>query len=306
MIAKNQNNAAKQTTTVPVFDLYGEDARYTDPGFVHIETIADRSSSNGWVIRPHRHGNMLQLLCLYAGRYDVKIDDAHYVREGPCAMVVPPGAIHGFAFSPDTQGMVLTIALPMLSSPALAASRACIDDLCEHKAPIDLANHLALFRQLEDALEMIRREIASPAPGRTAMLEWLSGMTLMLLWRGLDADRSERAPIDQPGRVLQRFRELLEERFESQWQVDDYATALHVSVSTLARHCRQLTGCTPKALIHNRVLLAAKRRLMYTQESIGRIAEGLGFQDASYFSRFFRKQTGMSPKQFREEQQGRL
>ena len=302
MIAKTQTSLTSPSSQIPVYDLYGEPARYTDPGFVHIETIADRSSANGWRIKPHRHGNMLQVLCLFSGRYAVQIDDALFETVGACAIVIPPGAIHGFSFSPDTQGMVLTIALPMLSSRNLAAAQACTEALTQQLRPIDLTEQPALFEQLQLTLEAIRREIDSSAEGRGAMLEWLTGIALMTIWRCLDAGRKAQVPGDHASRVVRHFRELLEQHFESHWQVDDYAIALHVSVSTLARHCRQLTGCNPKTLIHNRLLLAAKRRLMYTQESIERISEGLGFQDPSYFSRFFRRHTGMTPSLFREEQ----
>ena len=63
-------------------------------------------------------------------------------------------------------------------------------------------------------------------------------------------------------------------------------------------------GRGAKGLIADRLLLEARRRLLYSDESVGRIAGALGFRDPSYFSRFFRAKTGRSPRQFLIDNKG--
>ena len=70
-------------------------------------------------------------------------------------------------------------------------------------------------------------------------------------------------------------------------------------MAELAAACKEVLGCTPSTLIHERVLLDAKRHLTYSKASASEIAYDLGFSDSAYFSRFFKRQTGMSPIEFR-------
>ncbi|MFO7288350.1 MAG: helix-turn-helix domain-containing protein, partial [Gammaproteobacteria bacterium] len=55
----------------------------------------------------------------------------------------------------------------------------------------------------------------------------------------------------------------------------------------------------PIKLVHHRVLLEAKRQLLYTTKPVSEIAYGLGFDDPAYFTRFFSRRTGMSPRAYR-------
>ena len=65
-------------------------------------------------------------------------------------------------------------------------------------------------------------------------------------------------------------------------------------------HVKRATGVTAGHLIRQRVLTEAKRQLVFTGEPIHEIAYDLAFADPSHFTRFFRKQTGMTPQAFRE------
>ena len=80
----------------------------------------------------------------------------------------------------------------------------------------------------------------------------------------------------------------------------EYAAALHVSESRLRSACLALTGQSPIQLIHARILLEAKRRLHYTDGPVQEIAYALGFEDPAYFTRFFSRRAGLSPRAFRQ------
>ena len=74
--------------------------------------------------------------------------------------------------------------------------------------------------------------------------------------------------------------------------------------SELNRLCRRLTGCTAFELIQQRLVLEARRRLVYAGSSVSAIAAELGFKDPAYFSRFFRRHGGLSPNEFRRRHHG--
>ena len=100
------------------------------------------------------------------------------------------------------------------------------------------------------------------------------------------------------------FRDHIEEQFRSWHKVSQYADRLGYSTRTLNRLARQHTGLSAKELIDERVVLEAKRQLSHADASVSEIAEQLGFDDASNFSSYFRRQTGMTPGAFRTRSRG--
>ena len=64
--------------------------------------------------------------------------------------------------------------------------------------------------------------------------------------------------------------------------------------------CRQTVGKSALELIHERMILEAKRNLVYTSMSISEVSYAIGFSDPAYFTRFFKRQVGLSPKEFRK------
>jgi AraC family transcriptional activator of pobA len=81
--------------------------------------------------------------------------------------------------------------------------------------------------------------------------------------------------------------------------VADYADALGITPSHLNTVCKQLTGKSTLEVVHERLGLAARRELAYTERNIAGVAHRLGFEDPSYFTRFFKRETGVTPGEFR-------
>ena len=74
-----------------------------------------------------------------------------------------------------------------------------------------------------------------------------------------------------------------------------------VSASHLSNTLKTMTGFTPAQLIHNEILLEAKRMLVHTRQTVSEVGYRLGFEDPSYFSRFFKREIGMNPTQFQTD-----
>lgn len=285
---------------IPRFGLYGESSVSQDPGFVHIEDIAARSREIGWVIKPHRHANLFQILCMFAGELEVQLDDQKHVLSGAWAMTIPPGVVHGFRFQPDTKGAVLTLAEPLLADARGQQTRRYFDALTHAARIIEFSVGGVLFDQLRNCLNLITAEFQQAETGYEQMLEWQVGMVLMTLRRQFDNGRFL-AELNKPGsNVLREFRTLLEKKYRKQWRVQQYAAALHTSVSSLNRRCNEWLGIPAKAIIQNRLLIEAKRKLIYTQYPVDHIAYTLGFKDPAYFSRFFKKSEGVPPVKYRQ------
>ena len=96
------------------------------------------------------------------------------------------------------------------------------------------------------------------------------------------------------------MRKLLEDEFRKERSVDFYAASLAMTTDRLNHHVKRATGVTAGHLIRQRVLIEAKRQLVFSSQPIQRIAYDLAFSDPSHFVRFFRKYTGTTPQGFRE------
>jgi AraC family transcriptional activator of pobA len=299
MTVPSRSRAPADPARIPHFGLYGESGTVEDPAFVHIENITSRSSAHGWVIKPHRHGRMFQMICMFDGAVEVQLDEKVHRLEGPWAITIPPGAVHGFRFEPETLGMVLTLADPMLTDESYSRCQPYFDPLFAQPLTIAFDPHGTLFAQLQQFLQQIDRELNRPDTGRALMCEWLARAVLMTLRRQLDLHGIAEGASTTPSATLATFRQQVEAHFRDHWSVIDYAAALGTSAARLNRLCKQLLDKTAKAVPQDRLLLEAKRRLIYTRSNLDEIAYDLGFQDPAYFSRFFKRATGLTAGRFR-------
>ena len=98
---------------------------------------------------------------------------------------------------------------------------------------------------------------------------------------------------------VEKFRALVNDHFKKHLPMAFYAGQLGVTPGQLARLCREVLGCSSLAVINARIVHEAQRDLVFTSSSIQQLADALGFADEAYFGRFFRKHTGLTPRDFR-------
>lgn len=97
-----------------------------------------------------------------------------------------------------------------------------------------------------------------------------------------------------------KFRKLLEENYHKIHTVSEYAGLLNVSNKTLTNCTNDITHQTPLEIINERVILEARRLLSYSDKNVNEIGFTLGFEDPSYFVKFFKRHIGISPGDFRK------
>ncbi|GAA3570990.1 helix-turn-helix domain-containing protein [Snuella lapsa] len=100
--------------------------------------------------------------------------------------------------------------------------------------------------------------------------------------------------------LLRAFNMLLETHFRREHSVSFYADKLFKSPKTLSNNFAKL-NTTPLLLIHERIVLEAKRLLIYTDKTAKEIAYDIGFDDASHLSRLFKKHTKLTPSEFKKQ-----
>ncbi|PTX64000.1 AraC family transcriptional regulator [Kordia periserrulae] len=97
------------------------------------------------------------------------------------------------------------------------------------------------------------------------------------------------------------FSVLVEQNFRKMHSVSAYAARLGISPKSISKHFQKLGTITPSDFIKNRIILEAKRQLLYSEQSVKEIAFDLGFNDPAYFTRFFTKAMQKSPLSFKAE-----
>ncbi|GBF50369.1 transcriptional regulator, AraC family [Leptospira ryugenii] len=99
--------------------------------------------------------------------------------------------------------------------------------------------------------------------------------------------------------LIRRFNLLVDLNFRQQKQINDYAFELGVSAKKLSSTFKKAKLDPPLTRIHQRIILEAKRLLLFSLKSVTEISDELGFEDMSQFSKLFKKITNESPSQFK-------
>lgn len=287
----------RPAAAVPAFALYGE-AGAPALDMLHVESLQSRSRLYRWSIDAHVHHGLYQLIWLQCGPAEVRLDDLHRTCRGPALIVVPPTAVHGFRFEADTEGQVLTLSPRSLLEGDLAAAGDALRALFEH--PRLLVLPAAEADRIATMFALLLGEFEAPGSGVSPVPLWLARA---LVWRlaGLSAQIDEAATPAARGQQLRytRFLSLVEAHYREHWPVARYAERLGLSVERLNRLVRAESGRTPLALVHDRLAREACRRVVYVAAPISRLAFELGFDDPAYFCRFFKRRTGLSPRDYR-------
>ena len=99
--------------------------------------------------------------------------------------------------------------------------------------------------------------------------------------------------------LIENFQQLIENRFFEHHRIHTYANELGVTADYLSEQVKTVLGTPPSKLIHQRLLVEAKRLLAHTDLTAAEISYSLGFKDSAYFSRFFKRESNHTPLQFR-------
>jgi AraC-like DNA-binding protein len=155
-------------------------------------------------------------------------------------------------------------------------------------------------KSFERLLEVIREEFEITDTIQEEMLrivlkKWLIKATRIAKVQnnivGLSTSKTE---------VLRQFKVLVEKNYKTLHKVSDYAKLLNMSPKTISNQFNKLGQESPSVIIQQRVIIEAKRYILYSNLSNKEIAYKLGFDDSSSFSHYFKTRTGISSKQFKE------
>ena len=280
---------------IPSYFVYGEPSRPIDIGFFHVEAVRERNSVHMGTVEPHQHADMAQVTFWTSGEGVYQIDENDWHFSAPAVSFVASRTVHGFRVADHSDAIVLSMA-----DAQLAALRSGTDLRLDHS--VFATGKGGEWPLLERVMTLLLTQYRLGAPAATALMSSLSLTALNYIARLSGEALSPSAPAQE--RAIYAFRNLMEEQSSSSWTLQDYASAIGTSPHRLDLAAKSILGKSVKQAILDRRLLEAKRLLRFTIRTIEDIGYSLGFEDPSYFSRFFRRMTGLSPSAWRAKETG--
>ncbi len=271
---------------VPVHYRPPDDDYRLDIELVDAAELRARVSSD-----PHRGFERIDFQCFVyvrSGSYTHVVDfETHDLAEHSCLMI-SPGQVHRFGQPSAWTGWMLIVSGHLVS-----------DDTR------DLPTHVRLDRDLAGAVtELFERMEADTtlSADRRRLVQLLALQTEVLVGRlalGVSAATTSRL-VDPT--LLSRYRDYraaVDSEYRRWHLVAPYAHSLGCSAKSLNRACRAIAGVSAKEVIVARIVLEAKRRLALVDDTVASISRQLGFDEATNFVKYFRRETGTTPTAFR-------
>jgi AraC family transcriptional activator of pobA len=241
----------------------------------------------------HRH-DFYYLLALKHGSGEHSIDFVHHTIAPNIIFFMRPGQVHELTLKRGSTGHLIQFKdefyFPKDPAAAGQLRKACAVNCYRIEQ--------AAFTQLDALMAGISKEFAAKKQHYQDVIKASLDMLLIGLIRQQEHPASDKTALYLQER-LDKFMELLETNIFTHKQVSQYAEMLNMSVYQLNNIVKTALGKTCSEVINGHIILEAKRYLLATSNQVNQTAYRLGFEDVSYFIRFFKKQTGYSPEAFR-------
>jgi AraC-like DNA-binding protein len=251
------------------------------------------------------------LICITQGQCVQIVDFEPVSCSAGTFLALRPGQAHNFGIDEEWDGWIILFR-PEFLLPAVSLSNDLsqtfdLERLPERLTLIDgelnRAAHSILRMRDDSLIGGSRFNDAGPASDLTADVQALLRYQFYALVTWLTVVHGERRPQEPRDSItlqrFKRFQRLVEQHFAEWNQLSEYATDLGCTEKSLTRATTLAVGMSAKAFISKRINLEAKRLLAHTGLPVGSIAEKLGFQEATHFSKFFKRETSCTPKEFR-------
>jgi AraC family transcriptional regulator, transcriptional activator of pobA len=254
-----------------------------------------------WVIRQGAH-RRAHLLVIETRSGTAALRGNRLSFKAP-ALLWLPGDIDGnIQVEAGAQGYLVAISEDLLIKTVASSAEALhLRRTIDRFAMLDGPQIEPAVDAIVKSCDTLVREFRTPGRGSTTMI--LSHVLLLCLhlWRSATPDQSLGEAVrrgDGP-RLIGNFLQMVELHYRDGWPITRYAAVLGVTEDRLHAHCKREKGCSPRAVIHERLIHEACTRLQQLDLPVEQIGYGLGFRDPAYFSRFFRKYQGASPGIYR-------
>jgi len=251
------------------------------------------------MVFPHKH-SFYEILLITSGNSTQNIDYQVFEMQKNDLFFISKGQLHLFEDWATIDGYCLFFTEDFLllnnNYQKFWLELLFLDNL--HQKPF-LSLTQASFLHLKSYFDLLKNEFERETPNEEAQRA-----LLFVLLTEIQRLYQNQNPILQNTAytlIFKQFIQLLENHFRESLTAKNYADLLNISNRHLNLVCQTIVNQPITQLIQNRKILEAKRLLSFTDWSIGQIGEHLGFLDSAYFARYFKKETAISPTEFRNQ-----
>jgi AraC family transcriptional regulator, transcriptional activator of pobA len=275
--------------------LYGELNASPTSDYIFSELISTRSQTFDWVIRPHIHTKLFQIFMVESGKLTFQNSFQEKNVECPCLIIIPPATLHALRYSPDVKGRILTISVSILENIFQSST------LLSLTSPqlIERFGDEYSLEEIQNLIKNIDKELFGDFPERQLMMQtYITQLfvTIQRILQNSESNYEEKSPFLLH---FKHFQKLIKTS-ESPKTIPEFAQDLNLSAVHLNRICQNVVGKSALQVIQEYLIEESKKYLEYTSHSVSEIAYLLKFEYPNYFAKLFKKQTGISPSEYRE------
>ncbi len=279
--------------------LYGDDSFPNSSEFIHIEPLEQRSKIYNWEIKQHLHTNLIQLFIIDCGQGKLYSEKNQILIDGPTVLLIPANTLHGFSFETNISGYVFTISETYFES-IFKDNLSVFYDLNKLQMT-SFKMYLLEFEVINVFKNFIMKEFSENLPEKKSYLYSLFQLLFLNIYRQLiDQSQSYSGAVNKNLKYILAFQKSVKLNFTTHKTIFEYAQDLNITVVHLNRVCQNVLQKSPIQIIHEHLILEAKKYLLNTSYTVSEIAYFLNFADPAYFTRFFKKNIGVSPSDFRK------
>ena len=249
---------------------------------------------------PHRH-TYYEILFIEEGQGFHEIDFHSYTMQGTGMHFVTPGQVHLLTFAAPCQGFIVAFSEDFYTfynpgSPSL--SHFPFFQINKRQPVLRLSQSERHY--FHNILENMVEDHLSSEPDQNMLGQYLGLLLQKCAIINQKVSYSHSKSAASIPEMVGRFQELVEKNFREMHEVQQYATILNVSPDYLSKIIKRFLGVQTQEYILDKLLLEAKRLLVFTNLSSKEIAYHIHMDDPSYFGRIFKRKSGLTPNEYRE------
>lgn len=304
-IPRKSKSARKmyREASYPIFDICNLNSTRLSNDLFNVDRFRGYVKNNPHVQNVHKH-SFYHLVFFTAGTGQQILDFETYPIKKGIIYFMRPNQTHKWFFEGEADGYVINFSatfLEQLSIGAAILENFPFFNLFSSNQVLELSDNSQ--KDISQLFEAIILEVKSSSEKSQSLLMIATYLLQIfaLTARNIPQDENLFEESHYNSTLLKKFMELIEENFREIRLPKDYASMLYISSNHLNMICQEQANTSAGELIRNRILLEAKRLLINFELSVSAIALDLNFFDTSYFVKFFKKYTGLTPEAFRKQ-----
>ena len=246
------------------------------------------------------HTHLYQVFCIESGQVIIELSEKKIPIKTPTIVIIPPGTLHGLEYSTAVKGYILTLSDNVFE--ALFSNTASLLLHFDSLKAIPFSSKKNEFNILVNIIKQADAEIFNERTGKKILLYALLSQFFIALLRVSETSFGSTFPdTNQTLLYYRKFVQSVKINGASK-TIPDYAREMGISAVHLNRICNQVCSKSALLIVQEHLIEQSKSYLSHSSYSIAEIAYHLNFEYPNYFARLFKKITGLTPTEFRNNE----